>query len=104
MTKKIIDVVSLTSIAVFLGVAIWLAIWGEGPRVPGHWSMQSKIIVWDIAPCAFGLNWLIFRYAKAAEERFPRLRGLLFYFALILIGVALLERLFLIIISKSVVG
>jgi hypothetical protein len=82
-----------------IGVIVWAAIWGESPRAPGHLSIQSKIIAWDVAPGVFGVNWLIIRYAKAAIEKFPRVfghRGLLFYFALVLGGVALLERLFLI--------
>jgi hypothetical protein len=57
---------------------------GESPRAPGHLSIQLKILLWDLAPTAFGVNWLIIRYAKAAVERFPRVfgrRGLLFYFA-----------------------
>jgi hypothetical protein len=69
-------------------------------------SIQSKIIVWDAAPNALGVSWLIVRYAKAARERFPLVfghRGLLFYFALILVGVVLLERLFLIL-SKLAAG
>lgn len=103
MIKKLLDLISLTSIAVFLGVVIWLAIWGEAPRAPGHLSIQSKIVLWDVAPCAFGVNWLIIRYANATEKRFPRLRGLLFYFALALLGIVVLERLFLII-SKLAVG
>jgi hypothetical protein len=98
MIKKILDVISLASIAVFLGVVIWGVIWGEAPRAPGHLSIQSKIILWDVIPCAFGVNWLIFRYAKAAVERFPRVfghRGLLFYFVLVLISVVFLQRLVL---------
>ena len=99
MTKKILDVISLSSIAVFLGVIVWAAIWGEAPRAPGHLSIQSKIVVWDAAPLALGVSWLIVRYAKTAVERFPRVfgrRGLLFYFVLVLAGVILLQRLFLI--------
>jgi hypothetical protein len=101
MTKRIIDVLSLASIAVFLGVGVWLAIWGEGPRAVGHWSVQSKILVWDAAPFIFGGIWLIVRYARAATERFPlifgrpgypglRNRGLLFYFVTIFVGAAVL--------------
>jgi hypothetical protein len=99
MIKKILDVISLASIAVIIGVVVWLAIWGESPRAPGHLSIQSKILGWDAAPVVFGVNWLIIRYAKASAKRFPRVfghRGLLFYFALVLAGVVLLERLFLI--------
>jgi hypothetical protein len=89
---KIIDVISLASAAVFFGVGVWLAIWGEGPRAFGHWSVQSKILVWDAAPFIFGGIWLIVRYAKTAVERFPRVfgrRGLLFYSVLVLAGVKL---------------
>ena len=102
MIKKILDIISLASIAAFFGVAVW----GEGPRSPGHWSIQSKIHVWDIAPLVFGVNLLIIIYAKAGAERFPRVfghRGLLFYFALAVASVALLERVFLIL-SKLAVG
>jgi hypothetical protein len=98
MIKKILDVISITSLAVITGVGIWLAIWGEAPRAPGHLSIQSKIIAWNVVPGAFGLSWLIARYANAARERFPRVfghRGLLFYFAVFLAGVILIERLFL---------
>jgi hypothetical protein len=98
MIKKILDVISITSLAVITGVGIWLVIWGEAPRAPGHLSIQSKIIAWNVVPGAFGLSWLIVRYANAARERFPRVfghRGLLFYFAVFLAGVILLERLFL---------
>jgi hypothetical protein len=86
--KKVLDVISLVAVAVFFAVVLWVAIRGEEPRAPGHLSIQSKLIVWDLAPAAFGFNWLIFRYAKAAAERFPRvfgIRGLLFYFGLIFV-------------------
>jgi hypothetical protein len=95
--KKFLDVISLASIAVVIGVGVWLAVWGEAPRPAGHLSIQSKIIAWDVVPGAFGINWLIFRYAKVAVERFPRVfgrRGLLFYFAFVLIGSLLFVRLF----------
>jgi hypothetical protein len=97
MIKKTLDVISLTSLAVFFGVLGWGAIWGEGPRAPGHLSTQSKILVWDAAPLTFGFSWLIIRYAKAAAERFPRVfghRGLLFYFVLIFVGGAVFVRWF----------
>jgi hypothetical protein len=97
MVKKSLDVISLTSIAVVVGVLVWLAIWGEGPRAAGQLSIQSKILVWDAAPVVFGGNWLIVRYAKVAAEKLPRVfghRGLLFYFVFFLAGVILLERLF----------
>lgn len=97
MTKKLIDVISLASVIVFLGVALWLAIWGEGPRVPGHWSVAAKIVVWDGAVFVFGVSWLIVRYANAAREKVPFVfgqRGLLFYFVLVLSGVILVQRLF----------
>ena len=90
MIKKILDVVSLASIAIIAGAAIW----PEGPHAPGHLSMQSKIIVWVGAPFAFSFSWLIIRYANAAVERFPRVfgqRGLLFYSSLFVGGFALLE-------------
>jgi hypothetical protein len=106
MIKKILDVISITSLAVITGVGMWIAIWGEAPRAPGHLSTQSKIIAWNVVPGAFGLSWLIVRYANAARERFPRVfghRGLLFYFAFFLAGVILLERVFLIL-SKLIGG
>jgi hypothetical protein len=90
--KKILDVISLASIAVVTGVGVWLAVWGEAPRAAGHLSIQSKIIAWDVILGAFGFTWLIFRYAKAAAERFPLVfggpghHGLLFYFAFVFIG------------------
>lgn len=96
--KKGVDVISFASIAAFLGVIAWLAIWGEPPRVPEHWPIQVKIILWDVAPCAFGVNWLIIRYADAAAKRFPQLfsrpghRGLLFYFALALTAYVFIGR------------
>jgi hypothetical protein len=96
MIKKILDVISLTSIAVFFGVVVWFAIWGESPRAAGHLSIQSKIIAWDVAPGAFGVSWLLIRYANAAAERFPRVfghRGLLFYFVFLLAGYVFLVRL-----------
>jgi hypothetical protein len=88
MFKKSLDIVSLVAIAVFGSIAIWLAIWGESPREPGHMSIQSKILLWDIAPFVFAPTWLIVRYANAAAARFPFLlgrpghRGLLFYILL----------------------
>jgi|HubBroStandDraft_3_1064219.scaffolds.fasta_scaffold236523_2 hypothetical protein len=97
MIKKSLDVISLASLAVFLGVVMWWAIWGEAPRAPGHLSIQSKIIVWDIAPTAFGVNWLLFRYAQAAVERFPRVfgrRGVLFYIFYSLAGCLLFVGLY----------
>jgi hypothetical protein len=106
MIKKILDVISFTSLAVIVGVGVWLAVWGEAPRASGHLSIQSKIIAWNVVPGAFGFSWLIVRYANAARERFPRVfghRGLLFYFALVVAGVVLLERLFLIL-SKLAAG
>ena len=92
MIKKTLDLISFESVAAFLGVVVWLAKWGEGARGPGHWSIQSKILVWDAAPFIFGGIWLIVRYAKTAVERFPRVfgrRGLLFYSVLVLAGVKL---------------
>ena len=86
---------SLASIAVAIGVVVWVAIWGEGPRAAGQLSIQSKILVWDAAPVVLGGNWLIFRYAKAAAERFPRVfghRGLLFYFVFVLLVGVLFVR------------
>ena len=71
MFKKSLDIVSLVAIAVFGSIAIWLAIWGESPREPGHMSIQSKILLWDIAPFVFAPTWLIVRYANAAAARFP---------------------------------
>jgi hypothetical protein len=97
MIKKVLDAISITSLAIVMGVGIWLAIWGEAPRAPGHLSIQSKIIAWNVVPGAFGLSWLIVRYANSAREKFPRIfggpdrHGLLFYFGLVLAGVVLLE-------------
>jgi hypothetical protein len=96
MFKKILDVISLASIAVFLGVAVWGAIWGESLHAPGHLSIESKIIVSEVVPVSFGVIWLIFRYANAAREKFPFVfgspgrRGLLFYFVTIFGGAAVL--------------
>jgi hypothetical protein len=96
--KKGVDVVSLASLALFVGVWIWVATWAESPRAPGHISVESKILVWNGVPFVFGGNWLLVRYAKAATEKFPlvfgrpgapgipRQRGLLFYFVCIFIG------------------
>jgi hypothetical protein len=103
MKRKILDVIALASIAVFLGVAVWVAIWGEGPRGAGHLSVQSKVVLLDAAPVTFGVIWLLFRYARAAVERFPRVfgtRGLLFYFLLIFGGGALILRWCEVILSK----
>ena len=92
MFKKSLDVISLASIAVVLGVAVWVAIWGESPRAPGHLSIESKIIVSEVVPVSFGVIWLIFRYANAAREKFPLVfggpgrRGLLFYFVFVFGG------------------
>jgi hypothetical protein len=61
MFKKSLDIISLAAVAVFVGVGIWLAVWGESPREPGHISIQSKMIVADVVPLAFGVIWLIFR-------------------------------------------
>lgn len=99
MTKRIFDVISLASIAVFFGVIVWFAIWGESPREPGHLSIQSKIVVWDTAPFAFGVIWLIIRTANPLAKRFPLLfshdgkPGLLFYFVNLFLGLVFLERL-----------
>lgn len=99
--KRFLDVISLAAIAVFLGVGAGVAVWGEGPRGPGHLSIQSKIVLLDGFPFAFGIIWLIFRYAKTATERFPlvfgrpghpglRNRGLLFYFVWIFGGIVVI--------------
>jgi hypothetical protein len=69
--KKVLDVISLAAIAVALGVVMW----GEGPRVPGHVSIQMKIVLLDAFPFMFGGIWLIFRYAIAAREKFPLIFG-----------------------------
>jgi hypothetical protein len=77
--------------------------WGEWPRGPGHLSLQSKIALWDGTPFAFSVIWLIFRYARAATERFPRVfgtRGLLFYFLLIFGGGAVVLRWCVVILAK----
>jgi len=106
MIKKIVDVLSLASIAVFVGVVIWLAMWGASPHAPGRLPIQSKLLGWDAVPIMFGVNWLIVRYANSAIEKFPRAfgrRGLLFYFSLVLAGFILLSRLFLIL-SKLLGG
>ena len=98
--KTGVDVISLTSVAVFLGVVVWVAIWDESPRAPGHLSVQSKILAWDAAPITFGVSWLIVRYANALVARFPRLvshdgkPGLLFYFVNLVLALVFLEQLF----------
>ena len=99
MIKKALDVTSLASIALAVGVVLSFTIWGESPRAPGHLSIESKILVWDCAPFAFGFLWLLARYANAAAERFPRVfgllfgrRGLLFYFACFLGVIIFLEN------------
>ena len=98
--KKGVDVISLAFIAVAIGVILRLSIWGESPRAPGHLSIESKIIVWDIIPFSFGFFWLLFRYTSALAARFPFLfsrdgkPGLLFYFVNLVLGLAFLERLF----------
>jgi hypothetical protein len=100
MTKKIIDVISLAPIAIVIGVILRFSIWGESPRAPGHLSIESKILVWDLVPFLFGFFWLLFRYTNALAARFPFLfyhagrPGLLFYFAQFVIGLVFLERLF----------
>jgi hypothetical protein len=99
MIKRICDVISFVSIGAFLSVILWVAIWGEAPREPRHLSIQAKIILWDTAPCAFGVIWLIFRAASPLAKRFPFLfshdgrPGLLFYLASFVVGLAFLERL-----------
>jgi hypothetical protein len=100
MVKKVLDVISLASLAVAIGVILSFAIWGESPRAPGHLSIESKILVWDCAPLAFGFLWLLTRYENAAAERFPRVfgllfgrRGLLFYFVCFLGVIIFLENL-----------
>ena len=106
MIKKIIDVISLASIAVFVSVIVWLAIWGASPHAPGHLPIQSKILGWDVAPIMFGWIWLMVRYMNSAREKFPRVfgsRGVLFYLMFGLAGFILLSRL-LPILSKLVGG
>lgn len=98
MFKKSLDIISLISLTVFLGDALWIAVWGESPRSPGHWSIESKIAVWSGVPLIFGLSWLIVRYANAMAKRFPRLvshdgkPGFLFYFVNLVIALVFLER------------
>ena len=69
MIKKTLDLISFESVAAFLGVVVWLAKWGEGAHGPGHWSIQSKILVWDAALLVFGVSWLIVRYANGAAAK-----------------------------------
>jgi hypothetical protein len=101
MLKKSLDVISLASIAVFLGIAAWIAIWGDPPRSSKESKILIAVIVLEIVPVSFGVIWLIFRYAKVLTERFPlvfgrpghpglRNRGLLFYFVAIFGGAAAL--------------
>ena len=101
MSKKILDGISFASIAVLLGVILWVALWGESFWVVGHLSIQSVIVLGDLVPFTFGVLWLLWRYAKVLTERFPlifgrpghhglRNRGLLFYFVAILGGAAVL--------------
>lgn len=95
MNRKIIDAASLASVAVLFGVAVWLAVGGEGPRGADNLSIQSKIVLLDMVPFSFGFFWLLFRYGATAVKRFPRVfgpRGMLFYFALIVGGAALIIR------------
>jgi len=98
--KKGVDVISLAFMAVAIGVILRFSIWGESPRAPGHLSIESKILVWDLVPFSFGFLWLLFRYTNALAARFPFLfshagrPGLLFYFAQLVIALVFLERLF----------
>jgi hypothetical protein len=98
MIKKIIDAIFLAALIAFVGVGLWLEVFGESPHAPGHWSTQAKIVVWSGFPSIFGLIWLIVRYANAMAKRFPRLvshdgkPGLLFYFVNVVLGLVFLER------------
>jgi hypothetical protein len=69
MTKKIIDALSAVSVAIFFGIAIRFVVWGESPRLPGHPSMESKILVWNGVPLVFGCMWLLVRYANALRDK-----------------------------------
>jgi hypothetical protein len=75
MTKKIIDALSAVSVAIFLGIAIEAALWGESPRPPGHLSIESKILVWNAAPFLFGFVWLLVRYANTLRDKFQSVFG-----------------------------
>jgi len=75
MTKKIIDALSAVSVAIFLGIAIEAALWGESPRLPGHLSIESKIILWDMVPLLFGFIWLLVRYAETLRDTFQGVFG-----------------------------
>jgi len=75
MTKKIIDAISAVSVAIFLGIAIKFALWGESLRPPGHLSIESKILVWNGVPFLFGFIWLPVRYANALRDKFQSVFG-----------------------------
>jgi hypothetical protein len=75
MTKKIIDAISAVSVAIFLGIAIKFALWGESLRPPGHLSIESKILVWNGVPLLFGSMWLLVRYANTLRDKFQSLFG-----------------------------
>jgi hypothetical protein len=103
MSSKVLDGISFASIAVFFGVIVWAAVWGETFWVVGHLSIQSVIILGDLFPLLFGILWLLWRYAKVLTARFPlvfgrpghpglRNRGLLFYFLAIFGGAVVLLR------------
>jgi hypothetical protein len=81
MTKKIIDAISAVSIAILFGIAIKFAMWGESPRPPGHLSIDSKILVWDLVPVLFGFIWLLVRYANALRDKFQNVFGTWWKFA-----------------------
>jgi hypothetical protein len=81
MTKKIIDALSAVSVAIFLGIAIEAALWGESPRLPGHLSIESKIILWDMPTFLFGFIWLLVRYAETLQDTFQSVFGSWWKFA-----------------------
>jgi hypothetical protein len=75
MTKKIIDSISAVSVAIFLGIAIKSLVWGESPRPPGHLSIDSKILAWNVVPLLFGGMWLLVRYANTLRDKFQSVFG-----------------------------
>jgi hypothetical protein len=75
MTKKIIDAISALSVAIFFGIAIKFVVWGESPRLPGHLSIESKILVWNGVPLLFGSIWLLVRYANTLRDKYQSVFG-----------------------------
>jgi hypothetical protein len=75
VSQKIIDAISAVSVAIFLGIAVKFVVWGETPRPPGHLSIDSKIVVWNLVPLLFGSMWLLVRYANTLRDKFQSVFG-----------------------------